>query len=275
MADPMLPAVYKVVQVTQDLPDTATLDLTPVFASKLSACQPGQFNMLYAFGQGEVPISVSGNTDEINMIRHTIRAVGSVTEALTSMKTGDQVGLRGPFGRAWPLAAMQGKDIVLIAGGLGLAPLRPAIYHLLNHRDAYGQVTLFYGTRTPQDRLYADEFDRWQQRDDLETGITVDSAGRGWRGQVGVVTTLLEGRHFDGKNTIALICGPEVMMRFSAAGLEKRGVQPDNIYVSMERNMKCAIGFCGHCQYGPHFICKDGPVFALSQVAHLFRIREI
>jgi len=275
MIDPMLPVVYKVAQITQDLPDTATLDLVPVSANKPLACLPGQFNMLYAFGQGEAPISVSGDVDQVPVVRHTIRAVGSVTRALTRMQAGDQVGLRGPFGRAWPLAVMRGKDVVLVAGGLGLAPLRPAIYQILNHRNNFGKVYLYYGARTPQDRLYAEEFATWQQRDDFETGVTVDSAGRDWHGHVGVVTTLFEGKHFDSSNTIALICGPEIMMRFSASGLIKCGVRPDNIYVSMERNMKCAIGFCGHCQYGPHFICKDGPVFALPQVAHLFRIREI
>ncbi len=275
MIDPMLPAVYKVVRVSQDLPDTATLDLVPVSNSKLPACQPGQFNMLYALGQGEVAISISGDTDETDCVRHTVRAVGGVTRAVAGMKPGDQLGLRGPFGRAWPLDRMRGKDVVLMAGGLGLAPLRPVIYHLLNHRDAYGRITLFYGTRAPQDRLYAEEFTLWQQRGDLETGVTVDSAGRDWHGHVGVVTTLLEGRRFDVNNTIALICGPEMMMRFSAAELVKQGVQPGNIYVSMERNMKCAVGFCGHCQYGSYFVCKDGPVFALPQVAHLFRIREV
>lgn len=275
MIDPMLPAAYKVAQITHNLPNTATLDLVPVSANQPPVCLPGQFNMLYAFGQGEVAISISGDTEQTDFVRHTIRAVGSVTRALTNMKCGDQVGLRGPFGRAWPLAAMQGRDIVLVAGGLGLAPLRPAIYQILNHRNDFGKVYFYYGTRTPQDRLYAEEFATWQQRDDFETGVTVDSAGRDWHGHVGVVTTLFEGKHFDSSNTIALICGPEIMMRFSAAGLIKCGVQSENIYVSMERNMKCAIGFCGHCQYGPHFICKDGPVFALPQVANLFRIREI
>ncbi|MEO1443893.1 MAG: FAD/NAD(P)-binding protein, partial [Chloroflexota bacterium] len=167
---------------------------------------------------------------------------------------------------SWPVEKAVGYDVVIVAGGIGLAPLRPALYHILAHRELYGKIVLLYGTRSPEDILFRRELESWRSRFDLDVYVTVDYADARWRGNIGVVTTLIPKAPFDPLHTIALVCGPEVMMRFTAQGLLKRGVALDNIYVSLERNMKCAIGFCGHCQFGPHFICKDGPVYAYSRI---------
>jgi NAD(P)H-flavin reductase len=183
--------------------------------------------------------------------------------------------VRGPFGSHWPIKQAEGKDVVIAAGGIGLAPLRSVMYHISSHREKYGKTVLLYGARTPADILYRRELENWRAHFDLEVYVTVDRATGSWRGSVGVVTRLISRAPFDPKNTIAMVCGPEVMMRFTVAELEKRGVAPENIYVSMERNMKCAIGMCGHCQYGPNFVCKDGPVFQYSQIQNLLAKWEV
>lgn len=238
------------------------------------AFKPGQFNMLYLFGVGEVPISISGDSESGKLI-HTTRGVGAVTQRMRALRPGDTLGVRGPFGSEWPVAAAHGKDLVIVAGGIGLAPLRPVIYYALNHREKFNRVYLLYGTRTPLDIIYRSELERWQREDAIDVYVTVDRAQASWRGHVGVVPNLLQNIRFDPANTIAMTCGPEVMMHFTETGLVKAGVPLENIYVSMERNMKCAIGHCGHCQYGPHFICKDGPVFRMDTIASLFKVHEL
>ncbi len=253
-----------------DIPATASQPL-----STIPAFLPGQFNMLYVFGVGEVPISISGDPADPTTVVHTIRAVGTVTTALRQLRPGDMVGVRGPFGSHWPLSDAEGNDVVLIAGGIGLAPLRPAVYRILAERVKYGRVVLLYGTRTPADILYRRELARWRGHFDFDVLITVDHALGNWRGNVGVVTTLIARAPFDPLNTVAMICGPEVMMRFAARELVRRGVPAERIFISMERNMKCAIGFCGHCQFGPTFVCKDGPVFPYRSVKDLLTIREL
>jgi NAD(P)H-flavin reductase len=273
-ADPMQPQPYVVRRVRKDTHDTVTLELAPVNGGAMPFA-PGQFTMLYVFGVGEVPISISGDPARPHLLVHTIRAVGAVTAALTALKRGAMVGVRGPFGSPWPLEAAQGHDVVLVPGGIGLAPLRPALYHLLAHRQHYGRVILLYGARTPSDLLYQRDVQRWRVHRDLEVDVTVDRAAADWRGAVGVVTTLVPRALFDPTRTIAMICGPEVMMRFVALELQKRGVGPQSIYLSMERNMKCAIGLCGHCQFGPTFVCKDGPVMRFDRVKDLLGLREV
>ncbi len=270
------PLFFRVVRRQRETADVVTLFLEPPEGTPF-AFQPGQFNMLYVFGVGEVPISISGPAYDPIPVVHTIRAVGAITRALVNLKPGAWVGVRGPFGTAWPLKAAEGKDVVIVAGGIGLAPLRPAIYHLLRHRDAYGQVVILYGARTPHDLLYRRELERWRGRFDLEVLVTVDRSTRDWRGHVGVVTTLFKMAepYFNPANTLALVCGPEIMMRYTARELLDRGVPEAHIYLSLERNMKCGQGFCGHCQYGPLFICKDGPVFPYPHVAHLMTLREV
>lgn len=272
--DPMTVQPCIVQAVRREIPGTVTLDLRPPDGAPC-AFTPGQFNMLYVFGVGEVPISISGDPARPETLTHTIRAVGAVSQALCHLRRGQPVGVRGPYGTGWPLREATGKDVVIAAGGIGLAPLRPALYHLLAHRGEYGHVVLLYGARTPTDLLYTQELERWRGRFDLEVQITVDSAPRGWYGHVGTVTTLIPRAGFDPAQTLALVCGPEIMMRFTIQELQKRGVAAEQTYVSMERNMKCGVGLCGHCQWGPWFICRDGPVFRYSAIRDWFRKREV
>ncbi len=270
----MLPMRYKVVSKRRDTLDTYSIEVAPVEDDDRTSFAPGQFNMLYAFGVGEVPISISSRSPRNGNIVHTVRSVGAVTESICRLKKGDMLGLRGPFGTHWPVEDAIGEDIVILAGGIGLAPLRPTIHQIIARRDQFGKVYVLYGARSSKDMLYTREHDNWR-RQSVEVITTVDRADDQWKGNIGVVTSLIQKASFDRLNTIAMICGPEVMMRFTIAELNARGLGSDNIYVSMERNMKCAIGFCGHCQYGPNFICKDGPVFQFSQIRDLFGIREV
>jgi NAD(P)H-flavin reductase len=273
--NPMLPVLYRVRRLQQDTYDTFTLALQSANGANGFAFDAGQFNMLYVFGVGEVPISISGDPASPHTLVHTTRAVGTVTKAMRRLKGGDVLGIRGPFGTHWPVEAAVGNDVIIVAGGIGLAPLRPALYKLLAQREKFGKVVLLYGTRTPADILYRRELEKWRARLDLEVYVTVDRATGSWRGNVGVVTTLIPKAPFDPRNAVAMICGPEIMMRFTVLELQKRGVAAENIFLSLERNMKCGIGLCGHCQYGPHFICKDGPVFRYDRIKELFAKREI
>jgi NAD(P)H-flavin reductase len=275
IANPMLPHPYRIRQVRKETPDTFTLELAPVNGANGSSFAPGQFNMLYVFGVGEIPISISGDPSQAAPLVHTTRAVGTVTKAMRNLKRGEVLGVRGPYGSHWPVEEAEGNDVVIVAGGIGLAPLRPAMYRILSRREKFGKVVLLYGARTPADILFRRQLEQWRAQLDLEVHVTVDRATEAWRGNVGVVTRLIPKAPFDPLNTVALVCGPEVMMRFTIAELQKRGVDAGQIFVSMERNMKCAVGFCGHCQFGPHFVCKDGPVFRYSQVKDLMTKWEI
>ncbi len=274
--DNLRPQWFRVIRRRRETQDTWTLFLAPPEGSPY-AFLPGQFNMLYVYGVGEVPISISGNPILPLPVAHTIRRVGTVTRALTSLKVGDMVGVRGPFGHPWPMELAEGKDVVIVAGGIGLAPLRPAVYHILEHREKFGNVVLLYGARTPEDLLYKRELEQWRGRFDVDVLVTVDRGDEQWRGHVGVVTTLFiqAERMFDAQKTVSFICGPEVMIRFTVRELLMRGVQEGDIFVSMERNMKCGQGLCGHCQFGPFFVCKDGPVFSYGDVEPLFGLREV
>jgi NAD(P)H-flavin reductase len=275
LPDPMLPQPYRVQHVQREIPDTFTLELVPEEGGDIPLFATGQFNMLYVFGVGEIPISISGDPTKRRPLVHTTRAVGTVSRAMRELKPDDMIGVRGPFGSHWPIEQAEGKDIVIAAGGIGLAPLRSVMYHIISLREKYGKAVLLYGARTPADILYRHELEHWRAHFDLEVYVTVDHATGTWRGSVGVVTRLIPRAPFDPQNTIAMVCGPEIMMRFTAAELEKRGVAKENIYISMERNMKCAIGMCGHCQYVPHFVCKDGPVFQYSQIQSLLTKWEV
>ncbi|MEE4379720.1 MAG: FAD/NAD(P)-binding protein [Candidatus Competibacteraceae bacterium] len=274
-SDPMLPIPYRIHKMRRELADTFTVDLVPESGTHSLNYAPGQFNMVYMFGAGEVPISISGDPAEELPLVHTIRAVGPVTRAMQGLKRGDTLGIRGPFGSAWPVVEAEGSDVVIVTGGVGLAPLRPAIYHILAHREKYGDVRIYYGARTPEDILFLKELQEWRGRFDLIVEVTVDSAVGFWAGRVGVVTHLVSRGRYDPVDTVALVCGPEIMMRYTIKALNERGVGNEQIYVSMERNMKCAIGFCGHCQFGPYFVCKDGPVFRFDQIASIFELREL
>jgi NAD(P)H-flavin reductase len=274
-ADPMVPRPYRVQRVRHETGDTFTLDLAPADSATTGSFAAGQFNMLYAFGVGEVPISISSAPEAGSALQHTTRVVGTVTKALGRLKRGDMLGIRGPYGSHWPLAEAAGGDCLLVAGGIGLAPLRSALYQLMGHRGDYRRLVLLYGARTPEDLLFRRELERWRGKFDMEIAVTVDRAGSAWRGNVGVVTSLIARAPFEPANVVALVCGPEVMMRFTIMELQRRGVAAERIYLAMERNMKCALGFCGHCLYGPAFICKDGPIFRFDRLAPWFSIPEV
>lgn len=274
-SDPMCPLPFRVQRLNQETADTFTLKLAPSAGVDEFVFAPGQFNMLYVFGVGEVPISISGDPNVPSTLVHTTREVGAVTRAMRKLKRGDTLGVRGPFGSRWPIEQAVGSDVVIVTGGIGLAPLRPALYRLMSERAKYGKIVLLYGARTPEDILYESELREWRSQFDLEVYVTVDRATGGWRGNVGVVTSLIPKAPFDPHSTMALVCGPEVMMRFAIQELQKRGVRAENTFVSLERNMKCGIGFCGHCQFGPTFICKDGPVFRLDAIEPFFEKREV
>jgi NAD(P)H-flavin reductase len=273
--EPMVPRRFRVVEKSRETDDTWTLGLEPIDAGTTIEALPGQFNMVYAFGAGEVPISISGETGTPDRLVHTIRAVGATTEAICAAEPNQVLGIRGPFGSSWPLAAVRGMDVLVIAGGIGLAPLRPLLYALMANPGSYGRASLLYGGREPEQLLFREELDHWRERPELDVHVTVDIASAGWRGRVGVVTRLIDQAIFDPLRTAAFVCGPEVMMRFVMETLIDRGAEPERIYLSVERNMKCAVGYCGHCQFGPEFVCRDGPVFSLARIERLFNMREV
>ena len=252
--------------------DTVTLELEP---PEPFGFEPGQFNMLRVPGLGEVPISVSGDPTRAGPVRHTIRDVGAVTHALCTRRPGQRVGVRGPYGTSWPVRAAEGGDVVIVAGGIGLPPLRPAIYHVLAHRASYGRLVLLYGARTPADLLFTSELDAWRSRPGVTVEVTVDSAGRDWDGNVGVVPDLVAKAAFDPAATVAFTVGPEVMMRFAVRALLAAGVTGDRVFLSMERDMQCAAALCGHCQLGPFLLCRDGPVLGYRPLARWMGVREL
>ena len=273
--DPRLvPVPHRVVLVRRDTADTVTVGLAPLDGQP-PRFLPGQVDMLYAFGVGEVPISISSDALLPAHREYTIRRVGAVTRALTDVAVGDQLGVRGPFGRPWPLDEADGGDVLVVAGGIGLAPLRAAVLWLLDHRHDYGSLTLLYGARAPGDVLYRSDLEEWGGRFDTDVDVTVDAARAGWHGNVGVVTRLIPRARFEPARTTAFVCGPEVMMRFAAEALLDRGVPAERIHLSCERNMLCGLGTCGHCQLGPYFVCTDGPVLTWEQVGPFLRVREL
>jgi NAD(P)H-flavin reductase len=234
---------------------------------------PGQFNMLYLPGAGEVAISVSACVD--GFLEHTIRAVGSVTRAMEQLRVGATLGLRGPFGASWPMAQCQGQDVIVVTGGIGLAPLRPVIHELIHNRSRYGRITLLYGARTPDTLLYEKQFAGWIGAG-LEIHTTVDRSAPGWHGNVGVVPLLVDRQSIpDPRHTQILACGPEVMMRYTVLSALDRGIAKEQIWLSLERNMQCAVGFCGHCQLGPAFVCKDGPVFRFDKIEPFLQVEGL
>lgn len=274
-ADPFEPLFLPVSRRTRETADVTTLEFAADAGTRWPGFAPGQFNMMYAFGVGEIPVSISGDPGDPQRIVHTIRAVGAVSRALAAARRGEPIGLRGPYGSHWPVEHAVGRDVLIIAGGIGMAPLRPALRHVLANRASYGRVALLYGARTPADLLFRRELDRWRRTPGLQVRVSVDRAGPDWEGDVGVVTTQFAKVRFDPLEAVAMICGPEVMIRASALALESVGVARERIHVSMERNMQCAIGHCGHCQFGPKFVCRDGPVFPYSEVAAMMAIREL
>jgi len=274
---PMVPTVATVVAIHEESANTRTytLELDDEEARSQYRFQPGQFNMVYVFGVGEAAISISSDPAEPRRLAHTIRHVGSVTRAIARMGVGAKIGVRGPYGNGWPLTQCRGRDIVLVAGGIGLAPLRPAIYSILANRERYGRVVLMCGGRSPGDLLFRDELDRWREEGRLDLMVSVDYAIAEWHGPVGVVTDLIKRLRLRPERTSVMVCGPRIMNRFVTWQILRLRLPPHQLFVSLERNMRCGVGRCGHCQYGPKFVCKDGPVFALDSIRGIFAKEEI
>jgi len=271
----MAPIPYRVRSRDVESSDSATLCLEPL-GQALPTPQPGQFMMLYAFGVGEVAISISGDpTVTDGSITHTIRAVGAVSRALHDAEPGTVIGVRGPFGTTWGLQEAAGRDLVLVAGGVGLCPLRPAVLGALAQRPRYGKVTLIVGARSRADFLFAPELEKWADDPAIELHVTVDVPVQGWHGEVGLVTEPLRRLVLHPDRTTALLCGPEPMLRFGAEALIAKGLAARDIRVSLERNMECGIALCGHCQLGPLLICRDGPVVGYDVAGPLLRAKEL
>lgn len=269
----MVPVPHVVLERVDETADTATLLLAPWSAPGVGPVpRPGQFQMLWVFGVGEVPISVSALTDD-GAVAHTVRAVGAVTSALVRAVPGDVVGVRGPFGVGWDVDGAIGRDLVLVAGGIGLAPLRPVLERVVAERRAFGRVAILVGARTPGALLFGAQLDAARDHD-VQVEVIVDQAASGWTGDVGVVTGLVARAELDPAQARAMVCGPELMMRLTVTELLDRGIAPGDVAVSLERNMQCAVGTCGHCQLGPAFVCRDGPVLAWPHVAPLLGVRE-
>ena len=266
-ANPWLPMGARIAKISDEVPSISTYELQLDDSPDAAAYRflPGQFNMLYMPGFGEAAISISSDPDSQSTLAHTVRVAGNVTQALSRMQVGQQILLRGPFGTSWPVDQLRGCDVIIACGGVGLAPLRPVIYHVINHRADYGRIRVLYGARTPSDLLYTKEYDDWRSRD-IEVDVTVDLGDDDWRGRIGVVPALFERLRVSAAQTRVLTCGPEIMMRFVVLEAMNRKIRPDHIFISMERNMNCALGFCGHCQLGPEFVCKDGPVFTYKRM---------
>lgn len=267
-----VPVPYRVVRAADATHDTVLLDLEPVGDAALPPFAAGQFAMIYAFGVGDVPISVSGIDGR--RLGHTIRAVGATSTALRTLRAGATIGVRGPFGTGWHLPAAQGRDLLIIAGGIGLAPLRPTVLEALAAPDRYGTINVLIGTRTPRDLLYSEEIEQWRAAG-ARVAVTVDRPDADWRGDVGVVTALLGQAAFDPGEAWAFVCGPEVMIRAVARELSYRGLDEERIRVSLERDMHCGIGQCGHCQLGPLLLCRDGPVVPWKRAKPLMTVREL
>ncbi|MFN0051303.1 MAG: FAD/NAD(P)-binding protein [Planctomycetales bacterium] len=276
-ANPWLAQQVRIARIIPETPGVATYELE--FADPAQAAmyrfEPGQFNMLYLPGIGESAISISADPTSRERWAHTVRVAGNVTQGLAKLGVGGSLGLRGPFGSCWPLAAQRGRDLILVAGGIGLPPLRPVILHILAHRGEFGQVTLLHGARTPEGLMYERDYADWSQGGiDVET--TVDRGAPDWRGAVGVVTLLLERLSIPYPSQTALFaCGPDVMMHFTMRSALDRGLPIENLWLSTERNMQCAVGLCGHCQLGPAFVCKDGPVFRYDRMAPFLRVEGL
>jgi NAD(P)H-flavin reductase len=274
--NPWVPEWAAIRSVHQEVRGIATYDLAFCDAAAVESYrfQPGQFNMLYVPGIGEAAISISSDPHSPGRLLHTIRVVGNVTQALARRRVGDVVGVRGPFGSHWPVDTCRGADLVIACGGIGLAPLRPVLYHVARHRADYGRAYLLYGARTPADLLFRDEYAAWEAAG-IEVSTTVDIGDDAWRGNIGVVPMLFYSLRLEHHRTRVLSCGPEVMMRYVIFESLARKIRPHDIYISMERNMSCALGFCGHCQLGPAFVCKDGPVFTYREMEPYLHVEDL
>lgn len=267
-ANPFLIHPSTIVEKTQESPDIVSfrLQFEDPEIRKTYRFQAGQFNMLYVFGVGEVAISIVSDPDEPQFLDHTIRVVGRATNVIGQMAIGDSLGIRGPFGQGWPMNEAKGKDVLVVTGGLGCAPVVGAIEYMFRRREEYGAIKIIHGVKTPHDLLFRERFDQWRQHPNTEVLLASDEPGKTWHYHVGVVTELFDQVEVNPEKTIVMMCGPEIMMRVAVNMLSHRGLRPDGMYVSLERHMECGIGLCGHCQLGPFFLCKDGPVMRLDKI---------
>lgn len=270
--NPYLPKEAVIVERIQESATifTLRLEFTDPQVNAQYRFQPGQFNMVYLYGVGEVPISIVSDPESEQRYDHTIRVVGRVTRGLAQLQQGERVGIRGPFGRGWPLREAEGRDIMIVTGGLGCAPVVAVIGYVLRRRERYGRLTIMQGVKHADDLLWRQRYEQWAKMPNTQVIVAADQVGKSWPWAIGRVTDLFDQVHIEAQRTVAMMCGPEGMMAAAVKELTRRGLGEDTIYLSMERNMQCAVGHCGHCQYGGQFICKDGPVFAFSEIKHLF-----
>jgi sulfhydrogenase subunit gamma (sulfur reductase) len=270
-----IPMQAEVVGRVEESPSIFTLSLRLVDERQHNNYRfaPGQFNMLYQYGVGEIPISIVGDPREPYLLQHTIRTVGRVTRGFAKLKIGDRIGLRGPFGRGWPLDAVRGRDVLIVTGGLGCAPVVPVINHVLHRREQVGRIAILQGVKHSEDFIWRERYEQWDAEPDTQILLAADVSGPNWKGFTGRVTALFEKLDIDFANSMTMMCGPELMMISAARLLLERGVSPELIWFSMERNMQCAVGHCGHCQYSEKFICRDGPVFPYHEIRHLLGVR--
>lgn len=271
MSNPYLPYQAEVVKRVPEGASMVTLSLrlTDRARHKRYRFRPGQFNMLSVYGVGEVAISISSDPEQLENFEHTIRAVGRVTRILAQLKPGDSLGLRGPYGKSWPLKQAEGRDVILLTGGLGCAPVVSVITYVLKRRERFRRLVIMQGVKHSDDLIWRERYQAWAKHPNTQVLLAADVAGSGWPWHVGRVTALLDKAQFDPGNCAVMMCGPEPMLIGSAKGLVARGVPDREIWLSMERNMHCGFGHCGHCQFGPYFVCQDGPVFRYSDIKWL------
>jgi len=273
--NPYLPEEAMIIERIQEGPDLFTLRLeltNPAFQSSYTF-QPGQFNMLYLYGVGEIPISIVSDPENSQIIDHTIRVVGRVTKGFAKLKTGDRIGIRGPYGQGWPMLESQHKDIVIITGGLGCAPAVSMINYIEQRRDSFARLNIIQGVKHCCDLIWKERYEKWSTLPNTKVLLAADSGEAIWPWHIGPVTALFDQLEFEPENVVVMMCGPEGMMHVVCDHMLDRCVPASQLFLSMERNMQCAIGHCGHCQYGDQFICKDGPVFSYDKIRKLFKTK--
>ena len=270
--DPYLPQVAQIIERRQETADIFTLGLrlSDEKVHQAYQFQPGQFNMLYLYGVGEVAISIASDPQNKELYYHTIHQVGSVTRGLAQLREGDYLGLRGPYGVGWPLQQAVGQDIVVITGGLGCAPSVSAIHYIVKRRAQFGKLMILQGVKHSHDLLFRQQYEQWSQLPNTQVWLAANQSGSHWPWLTGYVTQFIPNLQFDTERAVVMMCGPEAMMRAAIAPLIQIGLTDEKIYINMERNMECGLGHCGHCQFGGQFVCKNGPVFCYPVIKNLF-----